>query len=284
MTVNDIITALKASSPHFPKKALHEARHCWDEMLPEIDRRMDNFIQKHPISESDKHVLFWLVLLLADRKETSRFPKLIEFFSESDEAGSRLECIFGDALTENLPNILYLTYNGNAECFFDIITSDQTGDWIKAACLRVISRLTIEGRLSKDTVLISTPNMMQSLELNRHCVAMEHFGRLLIHLQDNSQQPRFSSLIESGFFDDNFSECDLEELADWTLLWDMEEIKLTKTFDIMSLASWHCFRQNDVKDSLLAPSTATHIAPNKIGRNDPCRCGSGKKYKKCCLN
>lgn len=22
----------------------------------------------------------------------------------------------------------------------------------------------------------------------------------------------------------------------------------------------------------------------KIGRNDPCKCGSGKKYKKCCLN
>jgi uncharacterized protein len=23
--------------------------------------------------------------------------------------------------------------------------------------------------------------------------------------------------------------------------------------------------------------------PTKIGRNDPCKCGSGKKYKKCCL-
>jgi uncharacterized protein YecA (UPF0149 family) len=22
---------------------------------------------------------------------------------------------------------------------------------------------------------------------------------------------------------------------------------------------------------------------HKIGRNDPCHCGSGKKYKKCCL-
>jgi uncharacterized protein YecA (UPF0149 family) len=22
----------------------------------------------------------------------------------------------------------------------------------------------------------------------------------------------------------------------------------------------------------------------KVGRNDPCLCGSGKKYKKCCLN
>ncbi|EPQ4975886.1 SEC-C metal-binding domain-containing protein [Acinetobacter baumannii] len=23
---------------------------------------------------------------------------------------------------------------------------------------------------------------------------------------------------------------------------------------------------------------------NKIGRNEQCPCGSGKKYKKCCLN
>jgi uncharacterized protein YecA (UPF0149 family) len=25
-----------------------------------------------------------------------------------------------------------------------------------------------------------------------------------------------------------------------------------------------------------------YIAPLKVGRNDPCPCGSGKKYKKCC--
>ncbi len=29
------------------------------------------------------------------------------------------------------------------------------------------------------------------------------------------------------------------------------------------------------------PSTVRREAP-KIGRNDPCPCGSGKKYKKCC--
>jgi SWIM/SEC-C metal-binding protein len=26
----------------------------------------------------------------------------------------------------------------------------------------------------------------------------------------------------------------------------------------------------------------TIIAEKKVGRNDPCSCGSGKKYKKCC--
>jgi preprotein translocase subunit SecA len=27
----------------------------------------------------------------------------------------------------------------------------------------------------------------------------------------------------------------------------------------------------------------TVVKKKKIGRNDPCPCGSGKKYKKCCL-
>lgn len=35
-------------------------------------------------------------------------------------------------------------------------------------------------------------------------------------------------------------------------------------------------------DSIAQNSTITN--QNKIGRNDPCSCGSGKKYKKCCGN
>ena len=26
------------------------------------------------------------------------------------------------------------------------------------------------------------------------------------------------------------------------------------------------------------------VNTSKVGRNDPCPCGSGKKYKKCCIN
>jgi predicted aspartyl protease len=33
------------------------------------------------------------------------------------------------------------------------------------------------------------------------------------------------------------------------------------------------------------PPVPVHSPPTpKVGRNDPCPCGSGKKYKKCCLN
>jgi uncharacterized protein YecA (UPF0149 family) len=27
-----------------------------------------------------------------------------------------------------------------------------------------------------------------------------------------------------------------------------------------------------------------HVNSNKVGRNDLCHCGSGKKYKKCCID
>lgn len=39
----------------------------------------------------------------------------------------------------------------------------------------------------------------------------------------------------------------------------------------------------DIKDLELLqnPILPTKVAP-KVGRNDPCSCGSGKKYKKCC--
>jgi preprotein translocase subunit SecA len=50
------------------------------------------------------------------------------------------------------------------------------------------------------------------------------------------------------------------------------------------------FRVGIAKEGAPAPSPMAQAARrkeevavgNKVGRNDPCPCGSGKKYKKCC--
>lgn len=39
-------------------------------------------------------------------------------------------------------------------------------------------------------------------------------------------------------------------------------------------------KRNEIKTAY--NKTKTVVNENKIGRNDPCPCGSGKKYKKCC--
>jgi hypothetical protein len=60
---------------------------------------------------------------------------------------------------------------------------------------------------------------------------------------------------------------------------------------------WACFQENGDQvsqgatgtgstggtyDSPAFAATSTIRKPPKVGRNDPCPCGSGKKYKKCC--
>ena len=38
----------------------------------------------------------------------------------------------------------------------------------------------------------------------------------------------------------------------------------------------------DISDLEKALNPPAPVRSEKIGRNDPCSCGSGKKYKKCC--
>jgi tetratricopeptide (TPR) repeat protein len=42
--------------------------------------------------------------------------------------------------------------------------------------------------------------------------------------------------------------------------------------------------EQDRETALPWPSSVGPLRKEKIGRNDPCPCGSGRKYKKCCLN
>ena len=49
-----------------------------------------------------------------------------------------------------------------------------------------------------------------------------------------------------------------------------------------SAPSWPSPRPSQrVEPGPVGPKPATHMASDKIGRNDPCPCGSGKKYKRC---
>ena len=42
-------------------------------------------------------------------------------------------------------------------------------------------------------------------------------------------------------------------------------------------------KPEDITDlEILLNTPKTVIAERKVGRNEPCPCGSGKKYKKCC--
>jgi Predicted metal-binding protein related to the C-terminal domain of SecA len=58
--------------------------------------------------------------------------------------------------------------------------------------------------------------------------------------------------------------------------YERENAELRETVELLELAE--SIAPKRPTDSFPQP----YVAPPKIGRNDPCPCGSGKKYKKCC--
>ncbi len=104
-------------------------------------------------------------------------------------------------------------------------------------------------------------------------------------------------IILCGFFDginDSLKEkIDVENLEEDTplkleidfekLLYNMHEAKAKWLYE---LKAWDEIFDKEKKLEIRRKFQDDHTLrnTNKIGRNDPCPCGSGKKYKKCCLN
>ena len=50
--------------------------------------------------------------------------------------------------------------------------------------------------------------------------------------------------------------------------------------ELADLLKWYCNLPAHIRKRMGGLETVE--APPKVGRNDPCPCGSGLKYKKCC--
>lgn len=85
-----------------------------------------------------------------------------------------------------------------------------------------------------------------------------------------------AKIVKTGTIMDGINN-ELEEITDSETTLDSNN-SLNK-LDVSSLDAATIKRLMDYQNR--KPSVREY---KKIGRNDPCPCGSGKKYKKCCLN
>lgn len=101
----------------------------------------------------------------------------------------------------------------------------------------------------------------------------------------------FMTGILDGMNDSLKEEIDLENLTEETeLKLDLDHEKLymnmvgAKADWLFNLPQWEDIFSEEVRKELYKKqkSSTTVVKEKEIGRNEPCPCGSGKKYKKCC--
>jgi hypothetical protein len=210
---------------------------------------------------------------------------LVKLFSMPGEAAHE---IAGDVVTEDLGNILASVCGNETAGITQLIESETADEYVRAAAFDAMVTLVATGQRSRAEVMAYFASL---------------FGKL-------KRRPSFAWTALAGACADLYPREVMSEIrkAYADRLIDNGDIALSEVEgamahgaegDLESLRSKHHLIDDVAKDSAwwgvrdIRPPSAATVPPRleivkpirtapKIGRNDPCPCGSGKKYKKCC--
>ena len=297
MDLQQTLTALASTDGHYQKEAVSEAMLRRDEITPalldileEVIRNPEPYIQDHLRFD---HI--YAMYLLAQFRETRAYPLLLKIFSTPGEFAFEL---VDDVVTEGLGKILASVSGGDIGGMTELIENEETNEFVRAAGLNGLLTLCACGSLSRDQLVAYLKGRFQKLKRTSDDV----WGWLAngcadiwpAEVMEELRQAYDDDLIDPmmiGWDDVEQALALGEEVA-------MAKLRRDHSFvtDVhKELSWWYCFRENQkpsVRDNLLMPGefsrpdpavfTPIYRAEPKVGRNEPCPCGIGKKFKKCC--
>ena len=320
MNLAEILLALGNSNDNeLPIEALEAAKTHWPVFYPELERLIDQFIADDTsLTEEQQGVLFFGTLLLAELKYAPALAKCLQLFSRSDTFLTPIEAVFGDALTELTPSVFYNVADGNTQALSDYIVDGHQAMYCKASAIEAVFAQYEVGVITKVQLTAHINRWLSAflaLPGISNCFLLSALADACITYQLDDFKAQFIALCDKGvgdnsLFDENrFSHDEIKAWASTETYKLIEFGTIQTEFKVVdTLQSWadddltdeQLENENhDVFDSLMEDGGLLSsilydeqtIIDNSVpvsslsaaGRNDPCPCGSGKKYKKCCL-
>lgn len=265
-----------------PRDALAEAVRQKEAITPILLDSLDTIYEKvqsegggvcdDPMYDLSAYALF----LLAEFQEQKAFPKLMRMLALDSES---VDLLLGDILTDGMGNILYSTYDGDLAAAKAVIADSSLGPFAREAPLNLMEGLLRDGRLSREEIIAFLRERLSCLGEGED---EEIFGGAIVSLVASNDLYELTEDVREVF---RLGKVDLMRLGDFDRFFDYlyNESKYDQytrliTDAAQELSGWACFQREETS----RPSISD-ILSWKVGRNDPCPCGSGKKFKKCCL-
>ncbi len=284
--LDNILSALEFNIDcTFPKNALQEATQRFDEIYPYL---IESIIYakknaKEILHNKEPYMLhIYSLYLLAQFQKKEAYNPIVEFFSLPKDLSLDLT---GDVVTEDLDSILASVCCGDTSLITKLIEDRTVNEYVRNAALRSLVTLVVEGQLKIDWLISYIGELFKKLERKESYIWV---GLVNCCLDLNLFE--FKGAIYQAF-DENLVESfcvtlkDVEQELNTNNKPSTETIKRTYKYrliknTIVEMEGWACF-DNPEKENYSNQKVNTN---KKIGRNEPCPCGSGKKFKKCCLN
>lgn len=297
MTPQDIMTAFAKRGP-LPLKALQAAGQTRSEMLPEFLACIDRLLAVNidTVSEEDLSAFLFIFFLLGEWRDQSAYRPLTLLLRHDPDF---LEALIGDGMTETSSRVIAGVFDGDLLPIFATIEDRAADSFIRAQMFDTLVMLVLDDPRHKTSVVDFLRKFFDEGEdipeeiWSSWAVAIAALGAsdlkpLVARAYDDGR----ITPMDSAF---DFFEAELQKTIETGVpTW----FKKSRDTELISdaaeeLSRWHCFskehlipkpkfQRTDDPFSRMSDMPFEHHAP-QVGRNDPCPCGSGKKFKKCCL-
>ena len=253
-----------------------------------------------------RHVISLFILAYFRNKEA--FPLIIKLISRP---GDKVVQLTGEVFTEALGRILASVYDGDLQPIKSVVENANLNPWIRSAALDSFMVLWKEDVLSRDEVISYLKELMESkLEQTPgyvwDSIALIAYDLHPGELEDLLRQAIGKQLIAPMVLNaKSLTVCVKEDLND--AIKNKNKVVDGYIKEPVKELTWWLYPDEEALDkgmeyaAVAVPIAEKKIEPGersapmgwrgntpvvnakaKVGRNDPCPCGSGKKYKKCC--
>jgi hypothetical protein len=284
LTVEQIIAQLNADASLLPREALEQAILQQEAITPALLDTIEN-VAKDPLSIDENPAFTYALYLLAQFRENKAYPLIVKYFGEIGLDSEALDPT-GDIVTEDLNSILASVCHGDLSLIKQLIEDPQVNEYVRSAALGSLVILYNTDKLSREDLVGYIETLFDPDE-DPFFVSRLVAISCAIHpkeLYDKLVQCFDEDLVEVFFVDRKY----LDERMQMDIETVLAELKGNRQYQLINDAIsdmdwWSCFSpETNSKKFLSVGYEQEH--KSKVGRNDPCPCGSGKKYKKCCLN
>jgi len=295
MNLKEILSHLERNEGYFPRAAIQEAIDHRDEIVPALLGILEE-VARDPepfASDGGRFIHIYAMYLLAQFRETRAYPLLVRIFSAPGEMPFDLA---GDLVTEDLGRILASVSDGDMGGMTSLVENEQANGYVRSAAMDGLVTLVVCGQRTREEVMGHFSSLFHKLD-RRPSQAWNGLVSACADLcpeevVEEIRQAYEDGLVEPGYVGWKDIECALE-LGKEAAIASLKDHRQMIADVGEDMGWWACFDKDALSTgrrktppslpqaSLWRPEPIRRVQP-KVGRNDPCPCGSGKKFKKCC--
>ena len=296
--MDGIVHELARAGDALPRDAMRRALDSWDEAAPPLLAVLEAFADGRDRSEDAAGAVFFALHLVAQARERRAFPAVCRLARDPEA----LEAALVDVITSTLAAILIGTYDGRLEHLKALMEDGAADEVARAVAFDVLAYLTATGSVPRETTEAYLRELHGTMWPREMSFAWFGWQRAVALLGLEELRPLVADAFERLFVDPTVMgfEHFLEDLRSAQASPDPLSFLAGQGIGpledaVAELSGWHAFSEEGRRESAALAADGAFaegwegpqpvVNPLRaVGRNDPCPCGSGKKFNKCCLH